>query len=223
MVELYYWPTPNGHKITMFLEEAGINYTIKAINLPKGEQFTPAYECISPTNQMPVIVDHTPLDGGAPLTIFESGAILLYLAEKTSKFLPALFRERMTAMEWLFWQVGGLGPIAVQNYHFGLFAKEKIPYAINRYVQETKRLYRNVDRQLNEKQFIAGEKYSIGDMAIYPWIKQWKRQQQHIDEFPNLQRWLKSIDTRPGTTRAYAHIKNFPPPTPTKTNTGSFN
>ncbi|GGB51431.1 thiol:disulfide oxidoreductase [Tistrella bauzanensis] len=205
MIDLYYWPTPNGHKITMFLEEAGLDYTIHPVDISAGDQFKPDFLAFSPNNRMPAIIDHAPADGGEPLTVFESGAILLYLAEKTGRFLPgpADPRGRKTVTEWLFWQMGGLGPMAGQNHHFGLYAPEKIPYAITRYVNETNRLYGVLDRRLNGRAFIAGDDYTIADMAAYPWIVPWKRQQQQLDDFPDLRRWFDAIRARPATLRAY--------------------
>ena len=204
MIELYYWPTPNGHKITMFLEEAELDYTIRPINISAGEQFKPEFLAFSPNNRMPAIIDRDPADGGEPVTVFESGAILLYLAEKTGRFLPADLRGRKTVTEWLFWQMGGLGPMAGQNHHFGAYAPEKIPYAINRYVNETNRLYGVMDRRLAGCPFLAGADYSIADMAAYPWVVPWKRQQQNLDDFASLRRWFDSIRERPATLRAYA-------------------
>jgi len=204
MIELYYWPTPNGHKITMFLEEAGLDYTIHPVNISAGDQFKPEFLAFSPNNRMPAIIDRDPADGGEAVTVFESGAILQYLAEKTGRFLPTDLRGRKTVIEWLFWQVGGLGPMAGQNHHFGVYAPEKIPYAINRYVNETNRLYGVMDRQLAVRPFLAGEDYSIADMASYPWVVPWKRQQQNLDDFVNLRRWFDSIRNRPATQRAYA-------------------
>ncbi len=204
MIDLYYWPTPNGHKITLFLEEAGLDYRIHPVDISAGDQFKPAFLAFSPNNRMPAIIDSEPADGGEPIPVFESGAILLYLAEKTGLFLPSDVRGRKTVMEWLFWQVGGLGPMAGQNHHFGLYAPEKIPYAIDRYVKETNRLYGVLDRRLADRAFLAGENYTIADMAAYPWIVPWKRQQQNLDEFPNLRRWFERIAARPATVRAYA-------------------
>ncbi len=203
MIDLYYWPTPNGHKITMFLEEAGSDYRIFPVNIGKGEQFNPDFLKIAPNNRMPAIVDHAPADKGQPLSVFESGAILLYLAEKTAKFLAKDLRGRMQTLEWLFWQMGGLGPMAGQNHHFNLYAPEKIPYAIDRYVNETGRLYAVLDKRLKGRDFIAGD-YSIADMAAYPWIVPHKRQSQNLDDFPNLARWFEAIRARPATQRAYA-------------------
>jgi len=204
MIDLYYWPTPNGHKITLFLEEAALDYRIHPIDISAGDQFKPEFLAFSPNNRMPAIIDNEPADGREPVSVFESGAILLYLTEKVGQFLPTDIRGRKTVMEWLFWQVGGLGPMAGQNHHFGLYAPEKISYAIDRYVKETNRLYGVLDRRLANRAFIAGESYSIADMACYPWIVPWKRQQQNLDDFPNLRRWFELIAARPATVRAYA-------------------
>ncbi|MCS0504258.1 glutathione binding-like protein [Ancylobacter mangrovi] len=209
MIELYYWPTPNGHKITMFLEEAGLDYTIHPVNISAGDQFKPEFLAFSPNNRMPAIIDLHPADGGEPITVFESGAILVYLAEKTGRFLPADTRGRKTVLEWLFWQMAGLGPMAGQNHHFGVYAPEKLPYAINRYVNETNRLYGVLDRRLEGRAFIAGDDYSIADMACYPWIVPWKRQQQNLDDFANLRRWFDAIRERPATQRAYARADAY--------------
>jgi len=204
MIELYYWPTPNGHKITMFLEEAGLDYRIHPVDISAGDQFKPEFLALSPNNRMPAIIDTKPADGGEAVAVFESGAILLYLAEKTGNFLPADMRGRKTVTEWLFWQMGGLGPMAGQNHHFGIYAPEKLPYAIARYVNETNRLYGVLDRRLAGRSFVAGDDYTIADMASYPWIVPWKRQQQNLDDFPNLHRWFDAIRARPATVRAYA-------------------
>jgi GSH-dependent disulfide-bond oxidoreductase len=203
MIELYYWTTPNGHKITLFLEEAGIDYQIHPINIGKGDQFTAEFLAIAPNNRIPAIIDTAPLDGGAPVSIFESGAILLYLAEKTGQFLSKDLRLRVLTLEWLFWQMGGLGPMAGQNHHFSAYAPEKLPYAIERYVKETNRLYGVLNKQLAERQFIAGD-YSIADMASYPWIVPYERQGQDLNDFPHLKRWFEAIAARPATQRAYA-------------------
>lgn len=202
MIDLHYWPTPNGHKITIFLEEAGLAYTIKPVDIGKGEQFRPEFLRISPNNRMPAIVDHAPIDGGGPLSVFESGAILLYLAEKTGQFLPADLRGRTQVLEWLFWQMGGLGPMAGQNHHFTQYAPEKIPYAIERYQRETERLYGVLDRRLADRAFIA-DAYSIADMAAYPWVVPHKRQGQDLDTFPNVKRWFETIRARAAVVRAY--------------------
>jgi GST-like protein len=202
MIDLHYWTTPNGHKITMFLEEAGLPYQIFPVNIGKGEQFKPDFLKIAPNNRMPAIVDHEPEDGGEPISVFESGAILIYLAEKTGKFLPADIRGRVAALEWLMWQMGGLGPMAGQNHHFAIYAPEKIRYAIDRYVNETNRLYAVLNKRLADREFVAGE-YSIADMASYPWIVPYERQGQNLDDFPHLKRWFNAIKARPGTMRAY--------------------
>jgi GSH-dependent disulfide-bond oxidoreductase len=203
MIDLYYWPTPNGHKITIFLEEAGIAYNIHPVNIGKGEQFASDFLKIAPNNRMPAIVDTEPKGGGAPISVFESGAILLYLAEKSGKFLPNDLRGRTRVSEWLFWQMAGLGPMAGQNGHFNLYAPDKIQYAIDRYVNETNRLYGVLDKQLTENPFVAGH-YSIADMASYPWIVPWSRHGQNLDDFPNLKRWFETIRARPAVIRAYA-------------------
>ena len=184
MIDLYYWPTPNGHKITIFLEEAELEYRIHPVDISAGDQFQPEFLALSPNNRIPAIVDDTPPDGGDPINIFESGAILLYLAEKIGRFLCRDLHERTEVLEWLFWQVGGLGPMAGQNHHFGLYAPEKIPYAIARYVNETNRLYGVLNRRLAARDFIAGDHYTIADMACYPWVLPWQRQQQNLSEFP---------------------------------------
>ena len=202
MIDLYYWTTPNGHKITIFLEETGLAYTVKPINISKGDQFDLAFLAISPNNRIPAIVDHEPPDGGAPLPMFESGAILMYLAGKTGKFYPDDLRGRCDVAQWLFWQMAGLGPMAGQAHHFRLYAPEKIPYAIDRYTKECGRLYRVLDRRLADRPFLAGE-YSIADIACYPWIRP-ERQGQDLGDFPNLARWHKAIESRPAVERAYA-------------------
>lgn len=209
MIDLHYWTTPNGHKITMFLEETGLEYQIHPVNIGKGEQFRPEFLKISPNNRIPAIVDRAPADGGEPVSVFESGAILLYLAEKTGRLLPRDLRGRVSAIEWMIWQVAGLGPMAGQNHHFGVYAQEKIPYAIERYVNETNRLYGVLDQRLEGRQFIAGDDYTIADIASYPWIVSWKRQQQNLDDFPNLRRWFESIRDRPSTLRSYERAEQF--------------
>ena len=207
-IQLYYWSTPNGHKIAIFLEEAEEDYQIHPVNIGKGDQFKPEFLKISPNNRMPAIVDTAPPDGGEAISVFESGAILLYLAEKTGKFLPSNLRDRKIVNEWLFWQVGGLGPMAGQNHHFGNYAPEKIPYAIDRYVKETNRLYGVLNKQLAGQDYIAGT-YSIADMACYPWIVPHTQQQQNLDDFPHLKRWFESIASRPAVIKAYAKGKEF--------------
>ncbi len=202
MIDLYYWPTPNGHKITMFLEETGLAYEIKPVDIGRGAQFEPDFLKIAPNNRMPAIVDHEPADGGDPISVFESGAILQYLAEKTGQFLPADLRGRTEVMQWLFWQMGGLGPMLGQNHHFKVYAPEPLPYAIDRYVRETTRLYNVLNRRLADRDFVAGA-YSIADMACYPWIVPHERQGQNLDDFPNLKRWFEAVRARPATVAAY--------------------
>jgi GSH-dependent disulfide-bond oxidoreductase len=202
VIDLYYWPTPNGHKITIFLEEAGLEYGIFPVNIGKGEQFKPDFLKIAPNNRMPAIIDRSPADGGEPISVFESGAILLYLAEKTGKFLSPDLRTRLVTLEWLFWQMGGLGPMAGQNHHFSQYAPEKIPYAIDRYTQETNRLYGVLNRRLDGREYIA-EDYSIADMACYPWIVPHERQGQKLEDFPHLQRWFETLKARPAIESAY--------------------
>ena len=208
MIELYYWTTPNGHKITIFFEEAGLPYRIVPVNISKGEQFSPEFLRISPNNRIPAIVDDAPVSGGRPVSVFESGAILQYLAEKTGKFLPQDLHGRIEVMQWLFWQMGGLGPIAGQNHQFRQYAPEKIPYAIERYVNETHRLYGVLDRRLADRDFVAGD-YSIADMASYPWVVPYERQGQKLDDFPNLRRWFEAIQARPAVVRAYELAKKI--------------
>ncbi|GJD52937.1 Disulfide-bond oxidoreductase YfcG [Methylobacterium crusticola] len=207
MIDLYYWTTPNGHKVTMFLEEAGLPYALKPVNIGKGEQFEPDFLRIAPNNRIPAMVDHAPAGGGAPVSLFESGAILLYLAEKTGRFIPAGTHGRAEVLQWLFWQMGGLGPMAGQNHHFVQYAPEQIPYAIDRYVKETNRLYGVLDRRLADRAFVAGPDYSIADMAIYPWIVPHERQRQNLDEHPNLKRWFGAVAERPATRAAYARAQ----------------
>ncbi|GAA3528571.1 glutathione binding-like protein [Zobellella aerophila] len=202
MLDLYYWPTPNGHKITIFLEEAGIEYSLNPVDISAGDQFKPEFLALSPNNRMPAIVDHKPADGGEPISVFESGAILIYLAEKTGRFLPIEPRARKTALEWLMWQMGGLGPMAGQNHHFVQYAPERIPYAMERYVKETNRLYGVLNKRLEGRGWIADE-YSIADMAAYPWVVPHERQQQNLDDFPHLKRWFEHMQNRPAVVTAY--------------------
>jgi GST-like protein len=208
MFDLYYWPTPNGHKVTLFLEETGLPYQIKPVNIGAGEQFHADFLAISPNNRMPALVDPAPIGGGAPVSVFESGAILVYLAEKTGKFLPTELRGRVEVLQWLFWQMGGLGPMAGQNHHFSVYAPEKIDYAIKRYVNETARLYAVLNKRLADRDYIAGD-YSIADMASYPWIVPHERQGQKLEDFPHLKRWFDAIKERPATIRAYALATDF--------------
>ncbi len=212
MIELYYWPTPNGHKITMFLEETDLDYEIKPINIGTGEQFEPEFLKIAPNNRMPAIVDRDPAGGGEAVSVFESGAILIYLGEKTGQFLPTDLRPRAEVLQWLMWQMGGLGPMAGQNHHFNNYAADKLPYAIDRYVNETNRLYGVMDRRLEDRKFLAGDFYSIADMASYPWVVPWKRQSQNLDDFPNLKRWFDAIRERNATRRAYEIGDEIRPP-----------
>lgn len=214
MIDLYYWTTPNGHKITLFLEESGLPYRILPINIGKGDQFQPEFLRIAPNNRIPAIVDTAPADGGEPLPMFESGAILLYLAEKSGRFLSADPRVRLDTLQWLFWQMSGLGPMAGQNHHFGVYAPEPIPYAIDRYVKETGRLYAVLDKRLADRPFIAGDDYSIADMACYPWIVPHERQRQNLADFPHLARWFEAIRQRPATVRAYALAEQINKPAP---------
>src|SRR5271156_4283847 len=208
MIDLYYWPTPNGHKITLFLEETGMPYTIIPVNIAKGEQFRPEFLAISPNNRMPAIVDHTPMERGAPISVFESGAILLYLAEKSEQFMARDLRGRVETTQWLFWQIGGLGPMAGQNHHFARYAPEKISYAIDRYVKETNRLYGVLDKRLDGREFVAG-RHSIADMAIYPWTVPYERQGQKLEDFPHLKRWFEAMRERPAVKRAYDRAKEI--------------
>ena len=209
MIDLHYWPTPNGHKISMMLEECGLDYTIKPVNIGKGEQYEPDFLKIAPNNRMPAIVDHDPADGGDPISVFESGAILIYLGNKAGRFNGAEPRKKIEIVEWLMWQMGGLGPMLGQNHHFTRYAPDPIPYAIDRYVKETNRLYGVLDRRLAGRDFIAGE-YSIADMACYPWILP-EAQGQNIDDFPNLKRWHAAIKERPATIEAYRKGKEIQP------------
>ncbi|AWN39814.1 glutathione S-transferase N-terminal domain-containing protein [Methylobacterium durans] len=211
MIDLYYWPTPNGHKVTLFLEETGLPYRIRPVNIGQGEQFQPDFLKIAPNNRMPAIIDHEPDGGGAPLSLFESGAILLYLAEKTGRFLPADLRGRAETLQWLFWQMGGLGPMLGQNHHFTQYAPEKVPYAIDRYLNETNRLYGVLDRRLADRPFVAGADYTIADMAAYPWIVPWEKQGQNLDDHRNLKRWFEAIEERPATKAAYARAVEVNP------------
>ena len=202
MIDLYFAGTPNGYKMTMCLEELGLPYRLKRIALSKGEQFAPAYLAISPNNKIPAMVDHEPADGGEPLAIFESGAMLQYVADKTGRLWPKDLRGRTMVSQWLFWQVGGLGPMAGQNGHFAVYAPEKLPYAIDRYVKETARLYGVLNKRLEGREFIADE-FSIADIASYPWIVPHEAHGQNLDDFPNLKRWFDAIAARPATIRAY--------------------
>ena len=206
MLDLYYWGTPNGLKIKLFLEEAQLPYRVIPVDIGKGEQFRPQFLRISPNNRIPALVDNGPADGGPPLSLFESGAILLYLAEKTGRFIPGDLRGRAATLQWLFWQVAGLGPMAGQNGHFNQYAPEKVPYAIERYTKETNRLYGVLDRALAGRDYLAGE-YTIADMASFPWIVPHERHRQNLDDFPNLKRWFERIRARPACQRAYVGVE----------------
>lgn len=207
MIDLYYWPTPNGWKISIALEEMELPYKMISVNIGRGEQFKPDFLTISPNNRMPAIVDHD-VDGGAPLSIFESGAILTYLAEKSGKFSPKDLRGRFEVAQWLFWQVGGLGPMAGQAHHFRGYASEKIPYAMDRYTKEVHRLYGVMDKRLADRSFLAGD-YSIADMACYPWVIPYERQGQDLNEFPHLKRWFDEVGARPAVQRGIAVGKDL--------------
>lgn len=204
MIDLHYWPTPNGHKITLFLEETGLPYTLHPVDIGKGAQFEEAFLAISPNNKMPAIVDHAPADGGDPVSVFESGAILLYLAEKTGRFLPVDLRGRTSTLTWLFWQVAGHGPMTGQYGHFYVYAPESIPYARERYAREVQRLLGVLDRQLQQVEFLSGGEYGIADMAVYPWIDVYDKAPVDRSGFAALARWHTAIAARPATARAYA-------------------
>lgn len=213
MIELYHWPTPNGHKITIFLEEAGIPYNLHSVDIGKGEQFKPEFLAIAPNNRIPAIIDTAPADGGKPVSLFESGAILLYLAEKTGKFIPSDLRGRSEVLQWLFWQMGGLGPMSGQAGHFAIYAPEKIPYGIERYTKEVNRLYGVMDRRLADRPYLAGENYSIADIASYPWVVPYERYSQKLEDFPNLKRWFEAIKARPAVQKVYATVPAAKPMT----------
>ncbi|MFC3396217.1 GSH-dependent disulfide bond oxidoreductase [Brenneria rubrifaciens] len=203
MIDLYYAPTPNGHKITLFLEETDLPYQLHRVNIGTGEQFKPEFLAISPNNKIPAIVDHQPADGGKAISLFESGAILLYLAEKHSVLLSKDLRERTATLQWLFWQVAGFGPMLGQNHHFNHYAPQPVPYAMERYQQETQRLYRVLDKQLQKNTWLAGDRYSIADIATYPWVVSYARQRIELDDYPAVKDWYARISERPATERAY--------------------
>jgi GSH-dependent disulfide-bond oxidoreductase len=213
MIDLHYWTTPNGHKITIFLEETGLPYKFFPVNIGKGEQFKREFLAVSPNNRIPAIVDHAPAGGGAPISVFESGAILLYLADKTKRFIAQELRDRTETIQWLFWQMGNLGPMAGQNNHFSNYAVEKIQYAMDRYRNEVNRLYGVLNNRLADRSYVAGE-YSIADMAIYPWIVPYERQGQKLEDFPHLKRWFETIRARPAVVRAYEKAKAINPNPP---------
>lgn len=199
MIDVYYWPTPNGHKITIALEEMGLDYAIKPVNIGTGEQFEPSFLAFSPNNRMPAIIDHGA--GDDPQTVFESGAILLYLAEKTNMFMPTSGAGRVAVMEWLMWQMGGFGPMLGQAHHFNFYAPEDVQYAIDRYSNEANRLYGVLDRRLAISEWVAGDEYTIADMAIFPWSKSYKRQRVNIEEYPNVMRWREAMMARPAVEK----------------------
>ena len=214
MIDFYYWTTPNGHKITIFLEEAGIDYNLCPINIGRGDQFETEFLKISPNNRIPAIVDHNPAEGNEPISLFESGAILLYLSDKTGLFNYPDLRGHTNVLQWLMWQMGGLGPMAGQNHHFTQYAPEPIKYAIDRYVNETARLYAVLNKQLGSTDFVAGDDYTIADMACYPWTASHEKQSQDMNDFPNLKRWFEVIKARPATIKAYEIATSINPPAP---------
>ncbi len=208
MIELFFAPSPNGQKVSIALEEMGMEYRVTPINILRGEQFTPEYLAISPNNKMPAIIDHAPAGGGAPITIFESGAILIYLAEKSGKFLATTPRERAATLQWVMWQMSGLGPMAGQVHHFARYAPERIPYATKRFVDEAGRLYGVLDTHLRDRDYVTGE-YSIADMAIWPWIAIHDMHLQSFDNFPNVARWFEVVNQRPAVQRGMAVLKDM--------------
>lgn len=207
MIDLYFAPTPNGHKIVLFLEEAELEYRLIRVDISKGDQFNPDFLAISPNNKIPAIVDHLPADGGAPVSLFESGAILLYLAEKSGKLLSGELRERHNTLQWLFWQVGGLGPMLGQNYHFNHLAPQPVPYAIERYQVETQRLYHVLNKRLERVPWLAGEHFSIADIAAWPWVNGWQRQRIELKNYPAVFNWFERIRSRPATERALQKVQ----------------
>lgn len=203
MIHLYFAPTPNGLKLTLFMAETGLAHRIVPVSLTKGEQFRPDFLAIAPNNRIPALVDHAPADGGAPLALFESGAMLLYLADKTGRLIPPDLRGRNEVLQWLFWQMAGLGPMAGQAGYFKVYAPETVPFAIARYEKETARLYGVMDRRLADRAYLAGDDYTIADIACYPWIVPHRAHGQDLAAFPNLRRWFAAIGERPATVRAY--------------------
>lgn len=212
MIDLYYWPTPNGWKISIALEEMGLDYNVIPVNIGRGDQFKPDFLAISPNNRMPAIVDQAPNDGGEAVSVFETGAILIYLAEKSGKFLPSDLRPRMEVLEWLMWQMGGLGPMVGQNGHFKFYAPESIPYAQERYTNEVHRLFGVLDKRLEGRDYICDD-YSIADMACWPWIITYKRQEIDLGKFPNLRRWYDAMKQRPALRRGYVVGREYGKPT----------
>jgi GST-like protein len=211
MIDLYFWQTPNGRKASIMLEEIGAPYQVFPINIGKGDQFKPEFLAISPNNRIPAIVDHEPADGGAPISVFESGAILIYLADKAGTLLPRETRSRTEVLEWLMWQMGGVGPMFGQANHFTMFAPEKIPYAIERYINETKRLLKVLNTRLVDREYVAGA-YSIADIASFPWVISARdRLIKDSFEFPNVARWIEAINARPAVVRGMAVAADAPP------------
>jgi len=202
MIDLYTWPTPNGHKLHIMLEETGLDYTVHAVNIGEGEQFDPFFLKISPNNRIPAMVDSDGPDG-EPYSLFESGAMLIYLAEKTGMFLPAEPAQRYKTLQWLMFQMGGVGPMFGQSNHFINYAPEKIPYAMERYQKECERLYNVMEKQLGQEEYLAGD-YSIADIATYPWAMNWKRREINLEDFSNLKRWLDAIAVRPAVEKGMA-------------------
>jgi GSH-dependent disulfide-bond oxidoreductase len=203
VIDVYTWPTPNGHKIHIMLEETGLPYTVHAIDIQAGDQFKPEFLKISPNNKIPAIMDSDG-PGGKPMSMFESGAILFYLATKTSRFLPTDIRDRWTVMQWVMFQMGHIGPMLGQAHHFLGYAPEKIQYAMDRYRNEANRLYGVLDRRLKEKEWIAGDEYSIADIAIMPWLRSYERQGVDMDDFPHVRRWFDRVNERPAVQRGLA-------------------
>ena len=199
-IELYYWPTPNGWKASIFLEELGLPYEVRPINIAEGDQFEPEFLRISPNNKMPAIVDPEGPDG-EPISVFESGAILIYLAEKTGRFLPTTPREKYRVLEWLMFQMGSVGPMRGQAHHIRQYAPETIPYAIDRYTDEAARIYRVIDRRLAESEYIAADDYTIADVAVFPWLRSHENQGQDLADYPNLKHWYEAVEARPAVQR----------------------
>ncbi len=205
MIDVYTWPTPNGHKVHIMLEECGLDYNVHAVNIGQGDQFEADFLAFSPNNKIPAIVDSDGPDG-KPISVFESGAILIYLAEKTGKFMPppSQPRDRIAVLEWLMFQMGGVGPMLGQNHHFRHYAPEKLPYAVDRYTNEAARLYGVIDRRVGQTAYLAGDDYTIADMATFPWLRSYERQGQKLEDFPNLKRWYEGIAARPAVERGVA-------------------
>ena len=200
MIEVFTWPTPNGHKVHVMLEECGLPYRVTPVNIGAGDQFKPDFLAISPNNKVPAITDPEGPDG-KPISLFESGAILLYLAAKTGKFLPETDRERFEVLQWLMFQMGGVGPMLGQAHHFRIYAPEKIPYAIDRYSNEAKRLYAVIEQRLSQSRFLGGNAYSIADIATFPWLRSWQNQGVALSDYPHLEKWFNAIDARPAVQR----------------------